>query len=112
MKYENEYLVVAYGSNLCEYDFNRFVNKNGGDKECLHFEEVVYLPDYELCFDTASKGRKGGVLNIKKSLGCITEAGLFSATFEGLELLRKKEGHPYKYREVEVIAIDFNGNEI
>lgn len=112
MKYKNEYLVVAYGSNLCEYDFNRFLNKNGGDKECLHFEEVVYLPDYELCFDTASKGRKGGVLNIKKSLGCITEAGLFSATFEGLELLRKKEGHPYKYREVEVIALDFNGNEI
>ena len=48
MKYKNEYLVAAYGSNLCEYDFNRFVTKNGGDKECLHFEEIVYLPDYEL----------------------------------------------------------------
>lgn len=112
MNYKYEHLVVAYGSNLCEYDFLKFVQKNGGSKNCLHFEEVVFLPDHEICFDTYSKGRKGGVLNIKKSLGCITEAGLFSATSEGLELLRKKEGVPFKYEEVKIVALDSGGNEI
>ena len=54
MKCKIKYLVVAYGSNLCEYDFNRFVNKNGRDNECLHFEEVVYLSDYELSLHSNS----------------------------------------------------------
>ena len=75
-KYEN---LVAYGSNLCGYDFNNFAQKYESDESYLHFEHLVFLPDYQLCFDVKSKGRKGGVLNIRKSLGCITEAGLFSA---------------------------------
>lgn len=112
MKYTHEHLVVAYGSNLCDYDLKNFARKNGFSESCIHFEDVVFLPDFELCFNTASKSRKGGVLNIRKALGCVTEAGLFSANLEGLELLRKKEGHPFKYEEVEVVALDTNGVEI
>ena len=112
MKYKYEHLVVAYGSNLCEHDLKNFARRHGFRENCIHFEEVVFLPDFELCFDTDSKTRKGGVLNIRKSLGCVTEAGLFSSTSEGLELLRKKEGHPFKYQEVEVVALGSNGNEI
>ena len=112
MNYKYENLVVAYGSNLCGYDFNNFAQKYESDESCLHFEHLVFLPDYQLCFDVKSKGRKGGVLNIRKSLGCITEAGLFSANAKGLELLRRKEGVPFKYQEVDIIAIDGNGDEI
>ena len=112
MKYKYEHLVVAYGSNLCEHDLKNFARRHGFRENCIHFEEVVFLPDFELCFDTDSKTRKGGVLNIRKSLGCVTEVGLFSSTSEGLDLLRKKEGHPFKYQEVEVVALKSNGNEI
>ena len=42
---------------------------------------------------------------IRKSLGCVTEAGLFSSTSEGLDPLREKEAS-FKYQEVEVVALD------
>ena len=112
MTYKYQHLIVAYGSNLCARDFNKFAQKHGSHGSCLNFEKVVFLPDYEICFDTYSNGRKGGVLNIRGSRGCITEVGLFSASDEGLKLLRKKEGVPFKYEEVEVVVISDDGEEI
>ena len=112
MKYTHENLVVAYGSNLCSEDWTDFATRNGIKGECLQFEEVVTIPDYKLNFNTGSRTRNGGVLNIIKSTGHIVEAGLFSVNQIGLELLRRKEGVPFKYLEENISAIRFDGSEV
>ena len=112
MKYKYKNLVVAYGSNLCGQDWSSFATRNGIDVECLQFEEVVTIPDYKLAFNTASRTRNGGVLNITKSTGHIVQAGLFSVNQVGLELLRRKEGVPFKYLEENISAIRFDGSEV
>jgi gamma-glutamylcyclotransferase (GGCT)/AIG2-like uncharacterized protein YtfP len=112
MSYKYKHLIVAYGSNLCLRDFSAFAKRNGKSGDCLNFEKVVTIPDYEICFNTRSKGRKGGVLNIQPALGTVTPAGLFSTNDEGLALLRKKEGVPFKYEETEIIVIDQEGSEV
>ena len=112
MKYKYENLVVAYGSNLCSEDWSAFATRNGVDGECLQFEEVITIPDYKLVFNTASRNRNGGVLNIAKSIGHIVPAGLFSVNQTGLELLRRKEGVPFKYLEESISAIRFDGSEV
>ena len=112
MKYKYKNLVVAYGSNLCSEDWDRFVARNGIDGECLNFEEVVTIPDYKLVFNTASRSRNGGVLNIQKAKGYVVPAGLFSVNQTGLELLRRKEGVPFKYLEENISVIQYDGSEI
>ena len=112
MKYKYKNLVVAYGSNLCGQDWSSFATRNGIDVECLQFEEVITIPDYKLAFNTASRTRNGGVLNITKSTGHIVKAGLFSVNQVGLELLRRKEGVPFKYLEENISAIRFDGSEV
>ena len=112
MKYKYKNLVVAYGSNLCGQDWSAFATRNGIDGECLQFEEVVTIPGYKLAFNTASRTRNGGVLNITKSTGHIVQAGLFSVNQVGLELLRRKEGVPFKYFEKNISAIRFDGSEV
>ena len=112
MKYKYKNLVVAYGSNLCGEDWNRFASRNGIDGKCLNFEEVVTIPDYKLVFNTASRSRNGGVLNIQKAKGYVVPAGLFSVSQTGLELLRRKEGVPFKYLEENISVIQYDGSEI
>ena len=112
MKYKYKNLVVAYGSNLCGEDWNRFASRNGIDGECLNFEEVVTIPDYKLVFNTPSCSRNGGVLNIQKAKGYVVPAGLFSVNQAGLELLRRKEGVPFKYLEENISVIQYDGSEI
>lgn len=112
MDYKYKNLVVAYGSNLCSEDWNDFAERNGADGECMQFEGIVIIPDYKLGFNTASRSRKGGVLNIQKSTGYVVTAGLFSVNQAGLELLRRKEGVPYKYLEENISVIQPDGSEI
>lgn len=107
-----KHFIVAFGSNLNAADFNDYASKRGVSGECLHFICPVKIPDYKLVFNASSIRRKGGVLSIEKSLGCVTEAGLFSATEEGLSILRKKEGVPNKYEEIEIVVIGPEGQEI
>ena len=107
-----KHFIVAFGSNLNAADFNDYASKKGNSGECLHFICPVKIPDYKLVFNASSIKRKGGVLSIERSLGCVTEAGLFSATDEGLSILRKKEGVPNKYEEIEIVVIGPEGQEI
>ena len=112
MTQSHEHLIVAFGSNLNALDFNEYASKRGSNGECLRFICPVKIPDYKLVFNASSIGRKGGVLNIEKSLGCVTDAGLFSATDEGLSILRRKEGVPRKYEEIQIVVIGPEGQEI
>ena len=112
MTYKYENLVVSYGSNTDLYDLDIYAKRNGFPENRFNFESVVRVPDYKLAFDTYSKNRGGGVLNIQPSIGHAIEACLFSTDRIGLEILRKKEAVPYKYEEKPIIVIDKDGNEI
>ena len=112
MTYKFEKLIVSFGSNTNLDDLNSYAKRNGFPENCFHFEKVIQLPDQKLAFDTSSNKRGGGVLNIQPAIGHITEAALFSTTQMGLEILRKKEGVPFKYEEKQIIAIDHDGSEI
>ena len=106
------HLVVAYGSNLDSEDWKNYCNLNGADPSCLQFEDVVIIPDYQLTFNSSSRSRDGGVLNIQEASGHITQAGLYSANECALQLLRRKEGVPFKYEEKEVSVIKNDGREV
>ena len=106
------HLIVAYGSNLDSEDWSAFCNRNDADSSCLQFEDVVIIPGYKLAFDTASQSRGGGVLNIIQAEANVTYAGLYSTNDEGLQLLRRKEGVPHKYEEVEISVIKHDGSEV
>ena len=112
MTYKFEKLIVSFGSNTNLDDLNSYAKRNGFPENCFHFEKVIQLPDHKLAFDTNSNKRGGGVLNIQRAIGHITEAALFSTTQVGLEILREKEGVPFKYEEKQIIAIDHDGSEI
>ena len=105
MTYKYENLVVSYGSNTDLYDLDIYAKRNGFPENRFNFESVVRVPDYKLAFDTYSKNRGGGVLNIQPSIGHAIEACLFSTDRIGLEILRKKEAVPYKYEEKPIIVI-------
>ena len=112
METKYPHLIVAYGSNLDAEDWKAYCERNDADPNCLQFEDVVIIPGYKLTFDTASRSRGGGVLNIAPGDAHVTYAGLYSTNDEGLCLLRRKEGVPHRYEEVEVSVIKHDGSEI
>ena len=112
MSYKFNNLYLAYGSNLNREDWDNFCKRFAYSTENLQFEDVVRIPDYQLVFDWFSKGRNGGVANIKYAVGHYLDAVLFSTDDEGLRSLRHKEGHPHSYVENEVIALKSDGSEI
>ena len=112
MKYKYENLIVAYGSNLCSRDFEAYAQRHGETGSCLQFEEVIVIPDYKLAFNVSSKTRCGGVLNLESAKGFVTYGVLFSANDVGLNLVRRKEGVPYKYEEVKIAALRRDGSEV
>ena len=60
----------------------------------------------------SSKTRSGGVLNLEYAKGFVTYGVLFSANDVGLNLVRRKEGVPYKYEEVKIAALRRDGLEV
>ena len=112
MSYKFDHLILAYGSNLNQHDWGKFCMRYGYPVDILQFEETVKIPDYKLVFDWYSSSRKGGAANIKRAVGHYVEAVLFSTNDQGIKALRQKEGHPYAYRETEVIALKNDGSEV
>ena len=111
MNSEKNIFVVGYGSNLNLEDFSSFTNSQGYFGDYLDYYKHVVIPDYKLVFNVESVSRKGGVLNIEYSVGYITYAILFKTNKEGLKLLRKKEGVPFKYQEKRIHVLDNEGYE-
>ena len=77
MSFKNDILIVAYGSNLNLNDFDSFAKSQGYFGKYLEYFKHVIIPDYKLVFNINSLSRRGGVLNIKYSIGFITEAIIF-----------------------------------
>ena len=72
----------------------------------------AYLPDHEVVFDYLSSSRKGGVLDLRPSVGKIVPGALFEVTEEDLRTLDLKEGVPLIYRRVEKKVLLADGREV
>ncbi len=102
----------AYGSNLNQQDWNNWCALRGFSPHLLRPITNVYVPDYELHFSHHSNSRGGGALNIVESLGNAVEGMLFEVLDEeGWQALNEKEGAPYVYEKVDMVAYDDLGNE-
>ena len=99
----------AYGSNLdLEEDWEGFCRKHGYGSGLLVPVKPAVLPDFELAFTKYSGKRRGGVLDIRPRLGCVTPGMLFEVRGEGWDALDAKEGAPghYHRRSVTVLTQD------
>ena len=111
MRVENDILIVAYGSNLNLNDFDNFAKSQGYFGTYLKYFKKVMIPDYKLVFNVNSLSRKGGVLNIKYSIGFLTQAVIFKTNEVGIKILKIKEGVPFKYQLKQIYVIDDRGKE-
>ena len=73
---------------------------------------TAYLPDHEVVFDYISSSRKGGVLDLRPSVGRIVPGALFEVTEEDMRTLDLKEGVPLIYHQVEKRVLLPDGREV
>lgn len=105
--------VFAYGSNLNLKDLEQWCQRLGRPPALMVKPGVpAYLPDHEAVFDYLSPSRKGGVLDLRPSVGKIVPGALFEATEEDLRTLDLKEGVPLIYRQVEKRVLLAKGLEV
>lgn len=103
----------AYGSNLNLRDLELWCQRLGRPPALTVKPGVpAYLPDHEVVFDYLSSSRKGGVLDLRPSVGRIVPGALFEATEEDLRTLDLKEGVPLIYRQVEKRVLLADGREV
>ena len=103
----------AYGSNLNLRDLEIWCQRMGRPPALMVRPGVpAYLPDHELVFDYLSSSRKGGVLDLRPSIGRIVPGALFEVTEEDLRTLDLKEGVPLIYRQVEKRVLLTDGREV
>jgi len=103
----------AYGSNLNLKDLELWCQRMGRPPALMVRPGVpAYLPDHEVVFDYLSSSRKGGVLDLRPSVGRVVPGALFEATEEDLRTLDLKEGVPLIYHQVEKRVLLTDGREV
>lgn len=103
----------AYGSNLNLRDLELWCQRLGRPPALMVRPGVpAYLPDHEVVFDYLSSSRKGGVLDLRPSVGRIVPGALFEVTEEDLRTLDLKEGVPLIYHRVEKKVLLADGREV
>ena len=102
----------AYGSNLNLRDLELWCQRLGRPPALMVQPGVpAYLPDHEVVFDCLSSSRKGGVLDLRPSIGKIVPGALFEVTEDDLRTLDLKEGVPLIYHQVEKRVLLADGRE-
>jgi gamma-glutamylcyclotransferase (GGCT)/AIG2-like uncharacterized protein YtfP len=101
----------AYGSNLNLKDLTKWCELMGRPSALAGDGLPAYLPDHEQVFDYFSPSRKGGVLDLRPSIGKIVPGALFEVTESSLKTLDLKEGVPLIYRRVEKRVLLADGRE-
>jgi gamma-glutamylcyclotransferase (GGCT)/AIG2-like uncharacterized protein YtfP len=101
----------TYGSNLNLRDLARWCELLGRPAALSGDGLAAFLPDHELVFDYYSPSRKGGVLDLRPSLGKLVPGALFEVTESSLKTLDLKEGVPLIYRRAEKRVLIGDGRE-
>lgn len=102
----------AYGSNLNQSDWQDWCLRKGHQTDLLQPLFRAVLPDWRLAFSRKSDARKGGVLDVKRSIGQVVPGVVFEVAEGGWEALNEKEGAPKCYQLVETTALNEAGNEV
>jgi gamma-glutamylcyclotransferase (GGCT)/AIG2-like uncharacterized protein YtfP len=102
----------AYGSNLCEEDWNEHFPSGPAHAEALKAVGPARLPDFELAFTIMSEHRAGGVLNLQGRVGSVVHGMLYEVAAEGWKALDEKEGAPHVYKRAALTVLDRSGNEV
>jgi gamma-glutamylcyclotransferase (GGCT)/AIG2-like uncharacterized protein YtfP len=102
----------AYGSNLNLRDMEAWCERMGRPCALAGRGVPAYLPDHDLVFDYLSPSRKGGVLDLRPSIGRIVPGALFEVAEENLRTLDLKEGVPLIYRRAEKRVLLADGREL
>lgn len=93
----------AYGSNMDENDLRKWCEKNKRLFPEWKIVGVACLENYKLSFNYYSTGRNGGAANLMEHSDNKVYGLLFEITKEyDHETVRKKEGYPDYYDELQV----------
>jgi gamma-glutamylcyclotransferase (GGCT)/AIG2-like uncharacterized protein YtfP len=102
-------LYFGYGSNLNSTDWDEWCGEHGYRTGLLEPLFPAYLPDRQLRFGCYSQSRKGGVLDVRESIGHVTQGVVFRVHGEGWEALDQKEGAPRFYRRFRTECLKLDG---
>lgn len=102
----------AYGSNLDAEDWAGFCARRAFPEARLEPLGPALLLDRELVFDLHSRGRRGGVLNLRARPGQAVEGMLFHAGEAALRALDAKEGAPRHYARLACHAVRPDGSVV
>lgn len=93
----------AYGSNMDESDFKEWCEKHNRICPEWILLGTACLDNYELSFNYYSNRRSGGAANLMEIPGSRVYGLLFEIKKDyDLETVRKKEGYPNCYEEIQV----------
>lgn len=93
-------------------DLDNWCKKN--NRQMIEFKEVIpaKLHNYKLTFNYYSRSRDGGAANIMPLKGSCVYGLLLKINKEGLKLIRRKEGHPKYYEEINIEVESLDGEKI
>lgn len=101
----------TYGSNMNLRDLAKWCELMGRPSALTGDGLPAFMPDHELVFDYFSPSRKGGVLDLRPSVGKVVPGALFEVTESSLKTLDLKEGVPLIYRRAEKRVLLADGRE-
>jgi cation transport regulator ChaC len=102
----------AYGSNMDREDLNSWCEKEGRTKIDFSNVSPAKLNGYKLSFNYFSSSRGAGVANIMRSDKDCVYGILIELDEESINTLRKKEGFPNCYDEINVEVIKFADTKV
>lgn len=99
---DRRHLYFAYGSNMDVEDLWAWCDRNRRPRVDYKWILTASLEHYELCFNYYSTVRQGGAANIMPRRGGRVHGLLVEVAFDDLVTIRRKEGWPETYDEIEV----------
>ena len=92
----------AFGSNICVPHFRGYLVHHGIDPVEARNPRRAILAGYRLRTNYRSVVHEAGAANIEPALGHAVEGVVIEITDSIRQALRRKEGWPVRYREIEV----------
>ena len=95
----------TYGSNMHQEDLNRWCDKKLVFRIQVENPKVAELKGYRLDFNYFSSSRSSGAANIMEESGSSVFGLVFELDDEDYSKIKKKEGAPFFYKELDVEVV-------